>query len=417
MLVAFFIRLAPAVALPNLRDEFVINVAQLGLVTSLFMWPFALMQPVAGILTDAFGARRTVTIFLIMAGTGQLLFALAPTFPLALAGRALAGFGFSVLFVGASMIMAQWFRPREFATLTGLWTSVGNIGALTAAAPLGFLIAQIGWRGSFGLTGLTVLALALFVFTMVRNRPADLGFPSIAEIDNAPKLPSASLPLPLRQGVTAILRERNTWLLGGYGFTLFGTMTMTQGFLAVPYMMDVYHFSQQQAANYLTLWAVGLIIGCSLWGFAADRVFMTRKGVVFWGAIVYLLLWLLLAIQPEGLPSGVLLLAMFWGGFFAATWIPIYAQLRDFIPPQMLSTAMGVLNMFLWLGGALYQQVSGLILEGFADASGEAPMMAYRVVIWLALASVEVSIVLIGLSTEKRLKIDEGFHLMLKRRC
>lgn len=403
MLVAFFIRLAPAVAIPNLRDEFVLTIAQAGLVTSLFMWPFALMQPVAGALIDTFGARRNVTIFLVIAGIGQLLFALAPTFPLTMVGRALTGLGFSILFVGGAKIMAQWFRPKEFATLTGLWTSVGNIGSLAAAAPLAMLIALVGWRGSFGLIGLAVLVLAFFVFTFVRNRPADLGLPSTAEIDGTPPPAEASLPMPLGQGIRAVLQERNTWLLGAYAFTFFGTMTMTQGFLAVPYLMDVYHLDLQQAANYITLWAVGLIIGCTLWGFAADRQFKTRKGVVFWGAIVYSLLWVLLAIRPAGLPSGMLWLVMFWGGFFAATWIPCYAQLRDSIPPQMVATAMGVLNMFFWMGGAFYQQLSGLILEGFAGASGEAPLMAYRVVIWLALASVGVSIVLIGLSRERRL--------------
>ena len=52
-LLAFFTRLAPAVVIPDLRDAFVLNAAELGLLTSLYLWPFALMQPVAGALTDA----------------------------------------------------------------------------------------------------------------------------------------------------------------------------------------------------------------------------------------------------------------------------------------------------------------------------------------------------------------------------
>src|SRR5207253_6582299 len=106
-LLAFFTRLAPAVAIPDLRDAFVLNAAELGLLTSLYLWPFALMQPVAGVLTDALGPRRTVTAFLIAAGVGQVLFALASTFPAALIGRALTGLGASVLYVGAAKIMAR----------------------------------------------------------------------------------------------------------------------------------------------------------------------------------------------------------------------------------------------------------------------------------------------------------------------
>jgi len=78
-LLAFFTRLATAVAIPDLRDAFVLNAAELGLPTSLYLWPFALMQPVAGVLTDALGPRRTVTAFLVAAAVGQVLFALAST--------------------------------------------------------------------------------------------------------------------------------------------------------------------------------------------------------------------------------------------------------------------------------------------------------------------------------------------------
>jgi hypothetical protein len=44
--------------------------------------------------------------------------------------------------------------------------------------------------------------------------------------------------------------------------------------------MDVYGQTQQQAANHLTLWAVGLIVGCTIWGYVADKIVRTRKGVV-----------------------------------------------------------------------------------------------------------------------------------------
>jgi hypothetical protein len=75
-----------------------------------------------------------------------------------------------------------------------------------------------------------------------------------------------------------VLREPNTWLLGGYAFLLFGTMTMMQGLWAVPYLMDIHGETQQEAANALTLWAVGLIVGCTTWGYVADHVVKTRKG-------------------------------------------------------------------------------------------------------------------------------------------
>jgi len=402
-LLAFFTRLAPAVAIPDLREAFALNATELGLLTSLYLWPFAVMQPVAGVLTDAIGARRSVTAFLVVAGVGQVLFASAPTFLVALIGRALTGLGASVLYVGAAKIMVQWFRSSEFGTLTGAWTSVANLGGLTAAAPLMALITLAGWRLSLGGVGLVVLATAFLVYIFVRNSPSERGLPSLADIDGVPRPQQvARQSMPLREGVLMVLRERNTWLLGGYAFLLFGTMTMMQGLWAVPYLMDAYGQTQQQAANALTLWAIGLIAGCTLWGYLADRIVGSRKGVVLAGAAVYALLWALLAIYPAGLPAIVLWVAMFWGGFFASTWIPSYAQLKDSVPSQVVATAMGILNLFFWLGGAVYQQVSGLILTEFATPNGHTPVAAYQAVFWLCLGSVGLSIILVALSKEPR---------------
>jgi sugar phosphate permease len=60
---AFSTRLAPAVALPNLQVTFGLTAAELSLLTALYLWPFAFMQSVAGVLTDRLGPRRSVTIF------------------------------------------------------------------------------------------------------------------------------------------------------------------------------------------------------------------------------------------------------------------------------------------------------------------------------------------------------------------
>ena len=401
-LLAFFTRLAPAVAIPDLREAFRLNAAGLGLLTSLYLWPFALMQPVAGVLTDRSGPRRTVTAFVTVAGLGQVLFAVAPSLSVALVGRALTGLGASILYVGAARIMAQWFRPREFGILTGAWTSVANLGALTAAAPLMALITLAAWRLSLGGVGFVILATAVLIYLFVRDHPSERGLPSMAEIDGLPQPPSATRSISLGRGVLMVLREPNTWLLGSYAFLLFGTMTMMQGLWAVPYLMDAYGQTQQQAANRLTLWAIGLIVGCTLWGYLADTIVGSRRRVVLGGAVVYGLLWLLLAIRPVGLPDGLVWVAMFWGGFFASTWIPSYAQLKDSVPPQAVATAMGILNLFFWLGGAVYQQASGLIVAAFPRSGGPVPVAAYQAVFWLCLGSVGLSIILAALSKEHR---------------
>jgi sugar phosphate permease len=93
---------------------------------------------------------------------------------------------------------------------------------------------------------------------------------------------------------------------------------------------------------------------------------------------------------------------MFWGGFFASSWIPAYALLKEAVPPQVVATAMGMLNLFFWLGGAFYQQVSGLLLETFPKEAGHISLGGYQTVFWGCLGSVGLSVILAACSKEQR---------------
>jgi hypothetical protein len=63
---------------------------------------------------------------------------------------------------------------------------------------------------------------------------------------------------------------------------------------------------------------------------------------------------------------------------------------------------MGILNFFFWLGGAVHQQISGLILAEFPKLNGHTPVAAYQTVFWFCVGSVGLSIILVALSTEHR---------------
>ena len=60
---------------PVLQQEFALDAATLGLMTSLFPFAVAGSQLFTGILLDRLGARRKVAMLLIIASIGGLLFA------------------------------------------------------------------------------------------------------------------------------------------------------------------------------------------------------------------------------------------------------------------------------------------------------------------------------------------------------
>ena len=181
-ILVYFHRLCPAVVAVDMMRDLEAGGPLLGLLGSAYFYPYAIMQLPAGLLSDSWGPRRSITAFFVMAFIGSVLLGLAPSVFVAIAGRTLVGLGVSMLFVPTMKVLAEWFRIREFATMTGILMAVGGLGSLSAAGPLALLSTWMGWRFSFVIVGVITLLLAILVWLFVRDRPADKGWPSPAEI-------------------------------------------------------------------------------------------------------------------------------------------------------------------------------------------------------------------------------------------
>jgi MFS family permease len=143
----------------DLMRAFAIPAAALGILAAIYPYVFAAMALPAGSLSDTLGQRWTLALGAITMSVGSALFGLAPLFGLALTGRLLVGLGASVILISYLRLAAEWFRPNEFGTVSGLSQTVGSLGGLVATTPLALLVEGIGWRGSFVTIGGVTLLL------------------------------------------------------------------------------------------------------------------------------------------------------------------------------------------------------------------------------------------------------------------
>ncbi len=95
----YFDRVAPAVVAPELMKEFGLSATSLGVLSSMYFYPYAAMQIPSGILSDYLGPRFSVGTFFIVAAIGTALFGLAHTFGIIIAGRFLMGVGVAVVWI------------------------------------------------------------------------------------------------------------------------------------------------------------------------------------------------------------------------------------------------------------------------------------------------------------------------------
>lgn len=382
----YFDRVAPAVVAPELMKTFNISAASMGLLSAAYFYPYAAMQIPSGILADFMGPRLSVTIFFIVAGIGTAMFGIAQSYEWALVGRVMMGIGVAVVYIPIMKIQAQWFRPYEFSTLTGVLLTVGNIGALGAAAPLAAFVGMTGWREAFYYLGGITILLAVLTYAFVRNKPQDMGLPSLNEVDGvvvSAAVQAADDAIGFKEALKISITNWNFRWLAIYAFAVYGPMMGFQGLWAVPYMMDIMNFTKQEAANVISWWAIGMIVGCPLWGIISDRIMQSRKKVVIIGASIYTLGWLYIAMSPAGWSAASMSVFCFLMGGFGGAYITNYAHISERLPRKVVGTAIGVFNLFYFVGGAFYQQYMGRLLDGFGKVAGKFPLEAYASTFWL----------------------------------
>jgi predicted MFS family arabinose efflux permease len=391
-LLTFVVRYGTAVVLPELRADLGAGEVALAALAAAYFWPYALMQPVAGVLADAWGVKRTVPVFLAAAAAGTALFAVAPSFPVALLGRALGGAGVGIVYICGISLIAQWVSEQRFGTAAGLFSASGILGGFVAARPLEALARAVGWRAAFGLIAGSLLIAALVAALVIPGRR-----PGGAD----------ARPRPLR-GLRAATQLRNVWLTGAYAFTVLGILSSMQGLWTIPFLMDVYDLERPESASILEALSLGLIVGIPFWGVVADRLVHSAKWTILASLAVQTPVWGFLAAAPTACPPGLLYVLFLAAGFSNGCWMPAYALVRSTAPAGIEATALGLLNFAFFAGAALFQQGSGVLLGQFSRGADDSHSTSAYQALFAGFAIALLVAALCVVATRERGRPDES---------
>jgi sugar phosphate permease len=373
-ILVYFHRLCPAVLAVDMMRDLHTTGALTGLLGAAYFYPYALMQLPAGLLSDSWGPRKTIALFFLVAFAGSVTLGLAPSVVVAFIGRTLVGLGVAMLFVPTLKILAEWFHVREFALMTGILMALGGVGSLSAAAPLAWLSTRIGWRFSFVAVGFFTLILAVLVFIFVRNRPADMGWPSPAG-----NRQSGQPPIGLMAGVGKVLSSPAFWPLAIWFFFNCAIFFSFGGLWGGPFLIQVYGLDKGHAARILSMLAVGMIVGSPLLSYVSNSVFHARKPVLMISSIVVTALTAVLAFLTQQVPTAGLFALCFGLGVFSSAIVVIgFTTNKELFPVQMAGTATGIVNLFPFAGGAIFQPILGAVLEHYGRIDGKFTLVGYE---------------------------------------
>ncbi len=400
-LISYFHRAAPAVVGTEIIRDLGIQPAALGFLGSMYFWAYAGAQLPAGVLADTWGARKTMSVFVLIAAIGGFIFGMAPNLGLLAGGRFLVGLGVGFIYVPAVRVLTDWYKPDELATYSGLLLAVGNIGALVSAAPLVALMNVIGWRNSFLVVGVFTIAAACFTWVIVRNKPTELGFPTPRDIMGLPPAPPAPKVM-LGEALKAVFSNPQFYLLAILTFSYYGTLMSVGSLWAGPYLQNVYGLSKQAAGNIIMMFPLGMVFGCPLSGYVSDKILKSRKKVLLTGCILHVLSYIPLVFFPDKMSVGQLYFLFFWYGLSGGAFVSNFACAKETAQPRFAGTAVGAVNVFLFSGGAFYQQAMGIVLGKFpAISPGVYSVAAYQAAFWVPFVGLIVAIVLFSFFRER----------------
>ncbi|MCB2191586.1 MAG: MFS transporter [Deltaproteobacteria bacterium] len=360
-LLVYFHRTCPAVVAADLMRDLQAGATSLGMLGAAYFYPYALMQIPAGLLSDTWGPRKTITLFFSLAGAGAIWLGLAGSIGPAIAARTLVGLGVAMVFVPTIKIMTHWFTRGEFARMMGILMALGGVGAYTAAQPLAWLSLIMGWRGSFILIGVATLVIAGLVWVVVRNRPEDKGLPPVPDTLSDPP---GSDSITLGQGIKMVLGNPRFWAVAVWFFITPGIFFSLGGLWGGPYLMQVYGLSKTQAGGVLSMLAVGMIVGSPLLSWVSDKVLVSRKKTLMITGACLCVLVGILYLATASFSHGMLYLWFFLFAVSSSAIVVIgFTTTKELFPVAIAGTSTGLINLFPFLGGAVLQPVTGWLLQ------------------------------------------------------
>jgi sugar phosphate permease len=373
-ILSFFHRVAPATIASDLQEAFHTSAAALGGLAATYFYVYTVMQVPTGILVDTLGPRRILTLGGLVAGVGSMLFGSADTLAQASAGRFLAGLGVSVTFIAMLKLNAAWFHDRHFGTSVGLAIFLGNLGALSAAAPLAAVLQYTSWRTVFVVIGGSSLILALLTWFFVRDHPGELGLPSLRELDGRLAHPPRSGHW--LEGLTRVLRNPDTWPGFWLNLGIAGSFFAFAGLWAVPYLNEVYGFDRSLATVHTSLLLAGFAAGALSVGALSDRL-GRRRPVLVGAGLLYLLCWMPIVFEWL-LPQGVSHLLFLLLGLGAASFTLSWACVKEVNPHALSGMATSVVNTGAFLGAGILQPMVGWALDAASPSDALGGADAYR---------------------------------------
>ena len=350
---AGFVQSTHSLTIPSMREDLGISYTKAGLLITVAGAVRMGAAFTAGTLAPRYGSRYMIGAGTIVMGLSMLLLGSAPNYSVALVATAIMGLGSGVSLTPMIGLVAPWFALRNRGMAAGLSTAGGSIAIVVAGLVVPPLInnsPEAGWRHTWYIFGILVLAIGVVALVFLRDRPEG---PSQLANQQRRRAPRGAWPM-------TVYKNPLVWMLAYLGFWSGVASGVFCSFFGA-YLIDDQCVSLSTTGQLFLL--VGILsIACGiLWGNISDRL---GRGPAFGlsfliQGIGLALFWLSPAMAAFILGSLLIGLTM------RAAFALCAAASGDYVQAQFASAAFALVSVGAGLGSTLSPLMSGAIADRF----------------------------------------------------
>ncbi len=345
-----------------LQTEFFWNRATTSIAFSLYMLLIGVFAIFFGQAADKYGPKRVVLVLGVITGLSLVLTSRVQT-PLQFyfTYSVLLAFGTGAMYNIVVSTISRWFEKKR-GTALGIMGAGASLGLMVMAPISAWMIATLGWRGAYLLTGVIAWGLIVPAALLLKKDPGEIG----ATLDGtASQVGSVVGPTaPSKEfSFRGLLKDRNFWYHSIVWFFYAFCLSMVMSHL-VPRAQDA-GFAPLKAAVLLSLLSAIVIPARILGGMVADKVDRRKITAVLALVLAGLMLWLAVAESMWMLYLFVIFFGLVSGLLDPSTM----ALCTDVFDTQNLATLMGILLVSWGLGSACGTYVAGAVFDHFGSYS------------------------------------------------
>lgn len=159
--------------IPQIADGLSVEITTAALLSTAFALPYAIVQPVLGALADMMSKTRLMMVCLVLLVVSAAVSALAPSYPIMLASRVVAGIAAGGIFPIALAAVGDRVPIKMRQVAIGRLLAAAMIGNLLGASVAGIVGDLAGWRAVFVVTGALGVLVVIAALVGFRGLPKE----------------------------------------------------------------------------------------------------------------------------------------------------------------------------------------------------------------------------------------------------